>query len=126
MQPASSAAPRELEVDVLPMPVAVELDRDPALRGLREHAVPVAPRLPARLLNIAARGMAEDRHAGAAHRAEHPRRSDRPVRRSSECGEATTNSNTLAFVGLQVEAAVGEDVRLDPLEDAEPSAPARC
>ena len=70
---------RELEVDVLAVPVAVELDRDADAWLLRRTRASQSAVTPGRLLNIRPRGWPRMVTPRAAHRAEHPRPSDRPV-----------------------------------------------
>ena len=87
----------EPPVDVLPVPVAVELDRHPAL-GRASNTRRQSAATPGRLLNIRPRGWPRIATPGADRR-QHARGLVL-VRRSSACGDATTNSNACALVAL--------------------------
>jgi hypothetical protein len=101
----------------LPVPVAIELDRDAERRGFFEHRVPVG-RHTRTIVEHPSAWMPEDGDAGMPQGVDHSRRlifrltQDRVRRRHDEL-------ESRAFVGLEVEIAVHQDVRLDPLEDAE-------
>src|SRR5437762_10582119 len=68
--PGVERVTRELVVDVLTMPVAVQLDGDPALRRDLEDARPVGGHAGTAVEYTPAR-MAENRHAARPHRREH-------------------------------------------------------
>jgi hypothetical protein len=110
-------AVRKQVVDVLPVPVAVELDGDTVLCGLLEDELPIGRHTGATVEHAPSR-MAQDRHPRPLHRVHHPRRlvlfsaKQRMWRRDDELEHDT-------LVRLHVQTAVRQDVGLDPLEDAE-------
>ena len=112
-------AARQHMVDVLPPRIAVDLDRDGRARGGLEDAIPVRHHARAHAV-LAATRMAEDVHARRAHGRQHPprlirRRPQRRVRRRDHDLEPAP------LVGRHVDGAVGEDVRLDALDQPEAS-----
>ena len=69
-QPASRARPRKLVVDVLPMPVAVQLDCDMQSCGLREDGIPVSRDTGTGVEHAPAR-VTEDGDTGRTHGGDH-------------------------------------------------------
>jgi len=104
-------------VDVLAMPVAVDLDRDPAFGCRIEHAAPVGADARTGVEHPPS-GMTEDRDRRGADGGQHPvglifSASQLRMRR----GHHELEHAPLRL--QQVERTVGENIRLDPLEDAE-------
>jgi hypothetical protein len=101
------------------VPVAIELDGDAPGRRLLEDPVPIRRDAPAAVEHAPAR-MPEDRDAPAPHGAEHARGlifrtpQQRVRRRDDELEDR-------AFLWLQIELSVGEDVGFYPFEDAKSS-----
>src|SRR4051812_27725519 len=62
---------RQLEIDVLPVPVTIEFDCDAAFRRNLEHTEPVRLHARPAVENAPAR-MTENRHAWSADRGKHP------------------------------------------------------
>jgi len=113
------SAPGQAIVDVLAMPVAIQLDGDAELCRLREHGVPVGRDTRTAVEHPAA-GMPEDRNARDPDGVEHPGRlilglAKHGVRRRDD------ELELCALLRLQIETPVNEDVRLDPFEDAKAS-----
>ena len=109
--------PCQLEVDVLTVPVAVELDGNSPLRSRGEHPTPVGGHARPAVEDTAAR-VAEHRNTRRSDGREHssclilgaPQLGMRGSDHEFECG---------ALRRLQIQVPVRQDVGFDPLEHAE-------